>query len=131
MELLTAIGDEQEERDIPTAAGQVQQKVQAEVVTPMDILHHEEHGLPCRLLHQKMRHGSEEPSLLLFRINRWWDGERCQIREKQCQVRQQSSERRDERVQCVGKGCRGISRKIWPEEVKERSIRERTIRMET
>src|SRR6266550_69490 len=110
MELLTAIGHKHEERHMETAACQVQQKIQAEVVTPMDILYHEEHGMSCRLLHQKMRHGSEEPSLLLFWIIRWWDGERCQIREKQCQVRQQSSERRDERVQCVGKGCRGISR---------------------
>ena len=96
MELITAIGDKQEERHIPTAAGQVQQKVQTEVVTPMDVLHHEEHGVSCRLIGKEMSHGSEEPSLLFFWINSWRRGKGRQVGEEQRQVWQQARERRDE-----------------------------------
>ena len=96
MELITTIGDKQEERHIPTTAGHVQQKFQAQVVTPVDILHHEEHGLPCRLFHQEMRHGSEEPSLLFFWINNWRRGKGRHVGEEQRQVWQQARERRDE-----------------------------------
>ena len=92
MELITAIGDKQEERHIPTAACQVQQKVQAEVVTPMDVLHHEEHGVSCRLIGKEMSHGSEEPSLLFFWINNWRRGKGRHVGEEQRQVWQQKGE---------------------------------------
>ncbi len=131
MELISAIGDEQEERDMPTAACQVQQKVQAEIVTPMDVLHHEEHGMSCRLFRQEMGHGSEEPSLLLFWTNRRRCREGRQVGEEQCQVGQQARECRDECVHVVCEGGRGITRKIRPEEVKQRRVRERAVRLET
>src|SRR5579885_1239065 len=38
MQFLTAIGDEQEQRHLPTAACQVQQQVQAQIITPVGIL---------------------------------------------------------------------------------------------
>src|ERR1700676_3975605 len=82
MKFLTAICDEQEERHLPAAACQVQEQVQAEVITPVDVLHHEQHGVLRCLLRHKMGHGREESSLLLFRLDRWWCGQVCQVGEQ-------------------------------------------------
>src|SRR6202011_4238031 len=105
---------------LPAAACQVQQQVQAQVITPVEVLHHEQHGVPYGLLHHKMGHGREESSLLLFWIGRGGRGQGRQVRKQQRQLGQQARERRGEGVHGVWQRGRSPTSEIRPEEVQQR-----------
>jgi hypothetical protein len=78
-----------------------------------------------------MRHGSEEPSLLLCWITQWrWRGG-CQVGEEQRQVRKQARERSNEGVQVVCEGSRGNTGKKRPEEIQQRRVREGAVCLKT
>src|SRR6266700_4741779 len=93
--LVTAVGQQDKQGGGRTAPRQVMEKVQTGLVTPMQVLNNQQHGLLGCLAEEEMSQGGEETTFLLLRI-KW--GQRGEIRRQREQIRKQGRQRRGQRT---------------------------------
>src|SRR6266550_7034722 len=82
--LVAAVGQQDKQGGSRTAPRQVMEKVQAGLVTPMQVLHDQQRRLLGCLAEEELSQGGEETTFLLLRI-RW--GQRGESRGQREQVR--------------------------------------------
>src|SRR2546429_9087641 len=93
--LVTAVGQQDKQRRSSTAPRQKMEEVQARLVTPMQVLHDQQHRLLGRLTQEKVSQGSEETKFFVLR-SKW--GQRGEIRRTGEQIREQRGQVRGQRT---------------------------------
>src|SRR2546429_5603095 len=88
--LVTPVGQQDKQGGSSTAPCQVMEKVQAGLVTPMQVLNDQQHGLLGGLAEEEMSQGGEKTTFLVLRI-KW--GQRGEIGWQREQVREQGRQR--------------------------------------
>ena len=68
--LVTAVGQQDKQRRSSTAPRQKMEEVQARLVTPMQVLHDQQHRLLGRLTQEKVSQGGEETTFFVLR-SKW------------------------------------------------------------
>src|SRR6266581_3394849 len=128
LNLVTPVGQQDKQGGSSTAPRQVMEKVQAGLVTPMQVLNDQQPRLfGCRT-EEEMSQGGEETTFLLLRI-KW--GQRGEIRRQGEQVRKQGRQRRGQGTHFRDHLFRGRGGQVCPQQIKQRSVGTGTIRWET
>ena len=126
--LVTAIGQQDQERLSSTTPRHILEQFQAGIVTPMHILDDEQQGLLCCLTQEEVRQGGEEAAFLLFGVERWQRGEDGQIGEQVYDIGEQGSQ-----LTSVGSHkrldlCGGGGEEDRAQEIEQGSVGEGTVR---
>src|SRR6266516_917869 len=89
--LVAAVGQQDKQGGSSTAPRQVMEKVQAGLVTPMQVLNDQQRRLFGCLAEEEMSQGGEKTTFLVLRIKR---GQRGEIRRQREQIKKQGRQRR-------------------------------------
>ena len=89
--LVTPVGQQDQQGGSRAAPRQVMEKVQAGLVTPMQVLNDQQRRLFGCLAEEEMSQGGEKTTFLVLRIKR---GQRGEIRRQREQIKKQGRQRR-------------------------------------
>ncbi len=98
MNLVTAVGQQEEKPMSRAASSQVVEEFQADVVAPVQVFHHKQQRTFFCLPAQEVGQGLKAPTLLLFgieRCERWWRRDSCK---HVAEIREQGKESLCERL---------------------------------